>query len=531
MRAVPQTLRVTMQARRCSSSSALGRIVLTDTPCGWRTQTPAGPTTTCANGRRRQWSTSIFAITLACVLLAAGATSAGAVTCPSLKMLVVTGSGEHSGFGHTLGSVVSSVYAVDTDRASAERIEYPAIDVLSPSIVEYNWSVGLGISALMARISSFLADCHHTPLFLIGYSQGAQVVGDVYLHWLSSAARARITGVVLFGDPEFWGGQGAPIDVGSYDPSLNGISTALYPHDPLTSLGPRHLWSRADDVKVRSYCIEHDPVCNFTLKNAVGCFFSCTHVQYAETLLIPFTSYTDHAARFILSRWGGGVPPPAPPPSPPGSGGPTGPPPVPGGTWAETTGGPAHTWTNYASASGVPGPSLQPGQTVGVACRVEGYPVSDGNQWWYRIASSPWNSAYYATADAFYNNGQTAGSLLGTPFVDNNVPACAGAAPPPPPPPPAQIWAETTGGVAHTWTNYLNAGGTEGPSIPSNATVQISCKVTGFRVADGNTWWYRVASSPWNNTFYVSADAFYNNGQTSGSLIGTPFVDENVENC
>ncbi len=62
-------------------------------------------------------------------------------------------------------------------------------------------------------------------------------------------------------------------------------------------------------------------------------------------------------------------------------------------------------------------------------------------------------------------------------------------------------------------------------------TVQIACKLTGFRVADGNTWWYRIASSPWNSAYYVSADAFYNNGQTSGSLIGTPFVDNNVPNC
>ncbi len=53
----------------------------------------------------------------------------------------------------------------------------------------------------------------------------------------------------------------------------------------------------------------------------------------------------------------------------------------------------------------------------------------------------------------------------------------------------------------------------------------------GFRVADGNTWWYRIASSPWNGAFYASADAFYNNGQTSGSLHGTPFVDVNVANC
>jgi hypothetical protein len=90
---------------------------------------------------------------------------------------------------------------------------------------------------------------------------------------------------------------------------------------------------------------------------------------------------------------------------------------------------------------------------------------------------------------------------------------------------------ETTGGVVHTWTNYTNAGGSEGPEIPSNATVQIACKIPGFAVADGNTWWYRVASSPWNGAYYGSADAFYNDGATSGDLKGTPFVDPNVPPC
>jgi serine/threonine protein kinase len=92
-------------------------------------------------------------------------------------------------------------------------------------------------------------------------------------------------------------------------------------------------------------------------------------------------------------------------------------------------------------------------------------------------------------------------------------------------------YSETTGGVTHTWTNYQNAGGTQGPSIPANATVQIACKLTGFAVADGNTWWYRIASSPWNSSYYASADAFYNDGATSGSLLGTPFVDASVPNC
>jgi hypothetical protein len=90
---------------------------------------------------------------------------------------------------------------------------------------------------------------------------------------------------------------------------------------------------------------------------------------------------------------------------------------------------------------------------------------------------------------------------------------------------------ETTGSVAHTWTDYSDGGGTEGPSIDANQSVQIACRVTGCTVADGNQWWYEIASSPWNSSYYVSADAFYNNGTSSGSLVGTPFVDPNVPVC
>ncbi len=104
------------------------------------------------------------------------------------------------------------------------------------------------------------------------------------------------------------------------------------------------------------------------------------------------------------------------------------------------------------------------------------------------------------------------------------------------PPPPTTIehqqsYAETTGGPTHTWSDYETAGGTQGVIIPAYATVEVECAVHGFQVADGNTWWYRIASSPWNDQYYASADAFYNNGETSGSLIGTPFVDPNVPLC
>jgi serine/threonine protein kinase len=96
---------------------------------------------------------------------------------------------------------------------------------------------------------------------------------------------------------------------------------------------------------------------------------------------------------------------------------------------------------------------------------------------------------------------------------------------------PGQQYAETAGSVVNTWSNYSDAGGIQGPSIAANQTVQIWCRLTGLTAADGNTWWYRIASSPWNSAYYVSADAFYNNGAISGSLIGTPFFDQNVPLC
>lgn len=208
----------------------------------------------------------------------------------------------------------------------------------------------------------------------------------------------------------------------------------------------------------------------------------------------------------------------------------------PPGTVGETSGSVVHTWSDAADAGGTEGPSIPSNDTVQIVCKTTGFQVADGNTWWYVVASSPWNSAYYGSADAFYNNGATSGGLVGTPWVDTSVPDCPGTVdgptgPAAPAPPPPTTYAETPGSVVHTWTDFSDAGGNEGPTVPSNQTIQIACKITGFAVADGDTWWYRIASSPWNDSYYGSADAFYNDGATSGSLKGTPFADENVPNC
>jgi serine/threonine protein kinase len=93
-------------------------------------------------------------------------------------------------------------------------------------------------------------------------------------------------------------------------------------------------------------------------------------------------------------------------------------------TYSETVGAGAYTWNDYFQANGVQGQRISAGQTVQVSCRVRGYQVQDGNPWWYRIASPPWNNNFYASADDFRNNGKDSGSSYESSLVDFNVPAC-----------------------------------------------------------------------------------------------------------
>jgi transcriptional regulator with XRE-family HTH domain len=91
-------------------------------------------------------------------------------------------------------------------------------------------------------------------------------------------------------------------------------------------------------------------------------------------------------------------------------------------TYLETVGVPVQTWSDPQSGGGLQGSTLQPGTKTWVLCRVDGFQTADGNSWWYHLMGD--GSGYYASADAFYNNGRTSGSLKGTPFFDPAVPVC-----------------------------------------------------------------------------------------------------------
>jgi hypothetical protein len=235
--------------------------------------------------------------------------------------------------------------------------------------------------------------------------------------------------------------------------------------------------------------------------------------------LIPAATQTGCPEPTTPSRYSpkskpGAAPPPPPPPSDPG--------PVGGSPQVSVGQGPAapQGYRYAISISGFAG-----GSQVTIVCRDS---VDPGGFYTFPLGVD--GAGNGSTASQCYS-GDGPDHWVTANGIESNHVSWGGGGAPPPPPPPAQTWAETTGGVTHTWTNYTNAGGYEGPTIASNATVQIACKLSGFRVADGNTWWYRIASDPWSGNYYASADAFYNNGQTSGSLLGTPFVDPSVRDC
>jgi len=93
--------------------------------------------------------------------------------------------------------------------------------------------------------------------------------------------------------------------------------------------------------------------------------------------------------------------------------------------------------------------------------------------------------------------------------------------PPPPPPPPVKYMQQVTPnhGV-NTFTNYHNASGM-GPAIPAGTWVEVSCRVYDPFIGSVNPdgWWYRVASGPWNNSYYSPANVFMN-----GDPYGGPYL-------
>ncbi len=213
-------------------------------------------------------------------------------TCPPLQFFGVRGSGETGSDGGGYGSTVQEfelTLAKLEPGLHAAEVDYPAISVL------YAWqkytdayiaSRVAGENALQTDLITFWHQCPKTYVVLAGYSQGAQVVGNV-ADTLQPADRARIAAVALFGDPKFNPRQ-PQVDVAAtgYSPSRDGI--VMHWHLPPPGMHDQLRQVPSDLVpRVHSYCLKDDPVCNFTVVWALACSSlnpqqasDCPHLHY-----------------------------------------------------------------------------------------------------------------------------------------------------------------------------------------------------------------------------------------------------------
>jgi cutinase len=182
-----------------------------------------------------------------------------------VKIIGARGTGESAGLGRLLSQVTTRIDAAVAKPVTSVGLDYPATtDFLS--------SPQKGTTELRRLITADGSAC----LVLLGYSQGAMVVGDT-LAAVGAAGGNRIVAAIMFGDPRF--NPAEPYDTGSYAKTAKG----LYPR-PTEQLS-------AFNTRLRSYCNGGDPVCQ-----GVGAAGSGTHQEYGQ--------YAEDAARFVASRVG-----------------------------------------------------------------------------------------------------------------------------------------------------------------------------------------------------------------------------------
>lgn len=153
----------------------------------------------------------------------------------------------------------------DQDPTAAEAESTPAVQILDldyPASTDVKEGGTLGVRMLIDTLNVQASDCPGQSFVLLGYSQGALVLGDA----LSSPdarmigatvgevvqdAADRIRAVVLYGDPRFVGDE--PYNAGSYDPLVSGLLPR--PADSLDDFAER----------LRDYCAAGDFICQSSL--------------------------------------------------------------------------------------------------------------------------------------------------------------------------------------------------------------------------------------------------------------------------
>ncbi|MEU2031221.1 cutinase family protein [Nocardia amamiensis] len=171
-----------------------------------------------------------------------------------------------------LGTEVNTVVDVLSSKIldiAVVGIDYPArgVDGTGPvdakllyNFSEYKRSKDTGYSASYQGLSKYAARCRSSKFVLVGYSQGAHIMGDLaqsVFHGNGPVGKSRIAAVVLIADPAFNGPSPRSTEIIYVDGKVS--------HDENHwsiggALGQRAKFSESDPVI--SVCIYGDPICD-----------------------------------------------------------------------------------------------------------------------------------------------------------------------------------------------------------------------------------------------------------------------------
>jgi len=207
--------------------------------------------------------------------------AAPASPCAQVHVIAARASTEAPGAG-VIGSLVTLIQDNSKQTVSTASVDYPA------TLQNYASSVGQGDSALKTQLTNQASACPSQKIVLVGYSQGAQVVGDVIggggggslgaeTAPVSSTVANRVNAVIQMGDPRHVVGKS--FDVGT------STQNGLFPRGNDQQI-PSNLQAR-----FKSFCDTGDPFC--ASGNNVA-----AHLDYTQ-------KYNQQALTFVLSQIGG----------------------------------------------------------------------------------------------------------------------------------------------------------------------------------------------------------------------------------
>jgi hypothetical protein len=203
--------------------------------------------------------------------------------CAQVSIITARASTEAAGEGIT-GALVTQVVNASTQTVSRASVNYPA------TLNNYANSSLQGINALKTQLTNLVNSCPNTKVVLMGYSQGAHVVGDVLgggqggslgtaTAPIASNISSHVVAVATFGDPRH-------VQNG---PNFNTGTANANGRFPRSSAQVNAL--NAFSPRIRSWCDNNDTFCD-------SGFSTNVHLTYLNR-------YQNAAASFVLGRIGG----------------------------------------------------------------------------------------------------------------------------------------------------------------------------------------------------------------------------------